>query len=881
MINQAEHPQIGALLGVFLVLIGGFISSAATLSDGQRQFLAGDYKGCISVAEKALKDSPDDEEWHLLLTKALLATGQYPSANKAITNALAQEPRSVRLQWLAREVFLSTGQTDAAAETVEIILRTALARPRYYRDASSLVVFGQAALLSGNDPKRVLDQVFEAAKKIDPKLRDVYLASGELALEKHDFALAAKRFEEGLKQLPDDPDLHCGLAKAYEPNHQALMQASLQAALAQNSNHVGSLLLLADNSIDAEDFAQAEKLLDRINEVNPWQPDAWAYRAVLAHLQNQSAEEESARENALKFWKSNPRVDYLIGLKLSQQYRFAEGAAHQRQALEYDRDYLRSKGQLAQDLLRLGEETEGWQLAQEVQKQDGYDVEAFNLAALHDTMGKFKTLTNEDFVVRMSSHEAAVYGARVLDLLMRAKSNLCAKYGMELKRPTVVEMFPEQKDFAVRTFGMPGNQGYLGVCFGRVVTANSPAAHVGHSVNWEAVLWHEFCHVVTLQMTRNKMPRWLSEGISVYEESQANSSWGQRMNPRYREMVLGDELTPVSKLSAAFLSPPSETHLQFAYYESSLVVEFLIERFGLDRLKDLLRDLGEGTEISEAIEKHTAPMEKIEADFAAFARERAEKLGPGLDWTKPEFAQANKVRRRSGIPRSPDSETNLVHVGSMPEGVEDAWAQWAKERPTNFWALTRQAEQFVETKKWAEAKPILKQLVELYPDSSGPESAYWLLAATHRALGETNEERGVLAELATQDDEAAEAYVRLMELGVGAQDWAAVAINAQRYLAVNPLVLPPYRFSTQAAEKTGNAQLAIQGYRGMLELDPPDPAEVHYKLARLLHEKGDPAAREHVLKALEEAPRYRAALRLLLEINQEPTRAENNIKARR
>src|SRR5262249_11388957 len=160
--------------------------------------------------------------------------------------------------------------------------------------------------------------------------------------------------------------------------------------------------------------------------------------------------------------------------------------------------------------------------------------------------------------------------------------------------------------------------GYLGVCFGSVVTANSPAAHAGSAVNWQSVLWHEFCHVVTLQLTRNKMPRWLSEGISVYEERQANSSWGQRMNPRYREMVLGDELTPLSKLSGAFISPRSDLHLQFAYYESSLVVEFLVQRFGIEKLKAILRDLGEGTEINQAIAKQTLPMETLETEFEAF-----------------------------------------------------------------------------------------------------------------------------------------------------------------------------------------------------------------------------------------------------------------------
>src|SRR5207247_9699304 len=128
--------------------------------------------------------------------------------------------------------------------------------------------------------------------------------------------------------------------------------------------------------------------------------------------------------------------------------------------------------------------------------------------------------------------------------------------------------------------------------------------------------------------------RWLSEGISVYEESQENPTSGQAATQRYREMCLGEDLTPVGKLSAAFLSPKSDLHLQFAYYESSLVVEFLVQRFGFESLKQILHDLGEGADINDAIAAHTEPMETLEGDFAAFARERAEQLAPGLDWKK-------------------------------------------------------------------------------------------------------------------------------------------------------------------------------------------------------------------------------------------------------
>ena len=65
----------------------------------------------------------------------------------------------------------------------------------------------------------------------------------------------------------------------------------------------------------------------------------------------------------------------------------------------------------------------------------------------------------------------------------------------------------------------------------------------------------------------------------------------------------------------------------------------------------------------------------------------------------------------------------------------------------------------------------------------------------------------------------------------------------------------------------GDIQSGIQAYRALLQLDPPDPAEVHFDLARLLRRAGEPEARRQILQALEEAPRYRAALQLLLEIN--------------
>jgi predicted Zn-dependent protease len=257
-----------------LCAAGGFGLRAAELKEVQDLFLSGNYPACLDAAQETVRHRPASEDWQVLLSQVLLASGKYREAYQAMTNALAQNSWSIRLQWQARQVFLCNGLTETAAEMTDRIVERVNGRPPDFRDAESLVVFAQAALLKGADPKLVLDTLLDPARKADPSLREGYLASGGLALEKHDFALAAKRFEEGVKQLPDDPDLLCGLAQAYAPSDGALMAESLEKALARNSNHVDSLLLLVDRSIDAEDYTGAERLIDRIQAVNPAHPDA-------------------------------------------------------------------------------------------------------------------------------------------------------------------------------------------------------------------------------------------------------------------------------------------------------------------------------------------------------------------------------------------------------------------------------------------------------------------------------------------------------------------------------------------------------------------------------------------------------------------------------
>jgi len=815
-------------------------AGGADLAEVTQLFRGGKYSECVAASEKAIAENDFSENYRLLKIRAEMELGRYPEALKTFDEALKRFPYSLQLRWLGREVCRFNRQPERAAKIDLEISQMVQQAPWRYSDAVNQVVIGRFYLSQGVDPKQVLDTVYNVVKKRQPTYVDVYLASGELALEKNDFALAAEAFQQAVKLDVGESDAHYGLARAYAPSDSEKAEAAIKAALKWHPNHVKSLLLIADEHIDAERYDDAEQVLAQIAKINPHQPRALAYRAVIAHLKNQLESERFQRQAALKHWPTNPEVDFLIGKKLAQKYRFAEGEKYQRQALAFDSKYVPAKIQLAQDLLRLGQEEEGWRLADEAYAADGYNVVAHNLVALQENIAKFRTLEDDGFLVRMDAREADIYGHRVLNLLKRARRELCAKYDVELKQPVIVELFPRQQDFAIRTFGLPGGAGFLGVCFGTVITANSPASQGASPTCWEATLYHEFCHVVTLTKTNNKMPRWLSEGISVYEERQADKTWGQAINPKYRAMLLGDDFVPISKLSGAFLSPPSPLHLQFAYFESSLAVQYLVEKHGLPTLKRVLVDLGAGLPINESLARYAGSLAALDADFAKYAGQKAQNFAPDADWSEPE------------LPRRATSAQI---------------SEWLKDHPKNYAALGRFSRQLMNEGKWEAAKTPLNEMRSLYPDDESATGPHILLADVYRELKDAPAERSALERLAELSDDDVDMFSRLVELATDAEDWQAMQQHALRWLAVNPLTPAPHRAAASAAEARQDDQLAVESYRALLLLEPFDPAEIHLKLATLLEKTGDlPAAKRHALLALEQTPRYRAAHQRLLAI---------------
>ena len=757
--------------------------------------------------------------------RAALATGRYDAALKTYLDR--KEDYGTHIEFRAAAVsVLRFNNRDQEANALLREIETFYQDDSWrYTDASELTTVGRTKLILGADAKLVLERFYDRARQRDSSSSLPYQAIAELALAKNDFTLAIKNFRLAVKLDSDNPDLWFGLAKSLWASNRKEATASLEKALQLNPNHAPTLNFQIDSLINSEAYAQAQSQIDRVLKINPHNPQSLAYRAVIAHLENQPREEGRNRNLALGHWKRNPAVDHLIGSKLSQKYRFKESIRYQRRALVYDPSYLPAQYQLAHDLLRTGQEMEGWNLAQQIFDKDQYSVVAHNLVQLRNELSGFKTLERDGFVVRMSQQEAKIYGEQVLQLLSQAQSHLAEKYQTNLETPIFVEIFPQQQDFAIRTFGLPGGEGFLGVCFGRLITMNSPAAQGPSPTNWRSVLWHEFCHVVTLQKTANRMPRWLSEGISVYEERLKDQSWGQAMNIRYRGMMTGEDVPPISKLSGAFLNANSAEDVDFAYFLSAAAVEFLVQEYGFEQLLELLDQLKLGIPINDALRRTMAPLPVLDKQFREFIKQQVAQFAVSVDWNE-------------------DGESEYkVAIGALKKLFQE--------------------------KKYETAIQLANDIMKKYDDRDTAAICLESVASCYEKLERVDDEIETLKALIQRAASNQKAGRRGLLLATRLQNKSLQKTFVKYLLGINPLNKLPHQILSELAIKANDRAQIIRSHEALLELNPFDKAQIHFQLGKAYFENENRvAARRHILLALVEAPRFPAAQKLLLKVSE-------------
>lgn len=759
----------------------------------------------------------------------LVARGEYDEARALLEPAAAADPAGeAALQLGLLHQYLGRGQDGARVLNGVFRGNTAGDAEALFRAARAAQALGRA---------RDANTLYRSAgaASADPSIDTAW---GLLFLEKYNKPEALRSIQEALKADPQWAPAHAGLARVLADENPPAAAAAATRALEIDPHLADAQLLLAELDLNDSRYDEARTRIDAVLARNPSHLEARSWIAAIAYVRDDRAGFDDEVRRVLEVNPAYGDVYRVAADLAARNYRFEEAVALVRRAVALDPANWKAFGALGMHLMRTGDEAEARRALERSFEHDPFDVVTYNLLALLDTLDKFVVETSGNIVMKFHPDEAAVLREYAIPLAQEALKTLAAKYQVEVRGPVLIEIFPTHDDFAVRTLGLPGFIGALGACFGRVVTMDSPRAKEPGSFSWQATLWHELAHVITLQLSNQRVPRWLTEGVSVYEEGRAQPEWGRDMEVPFALALQRGETLKLKDLNAGFTRPET---IGLAYYQSSLLVDHIVQAHGEPAIRSLLLAYGTGLRGDEAVEKALGvSMDDLQASFDRTLQARFAPLLAALPAAKP---KEDPDRGQGGLAAL--KEAAAANPGSYPAQLALGRALADAGDPAAFGPLERAA--------------------ALVPMATGPESPHAAMARLAEKLGDAPRAIRAYLALLEHDHTGVAAARQLLALAEKAGDRAATQRALDRLIALDPFDAQAHMAAGRLALDRGDAAAAAREFRAALAAGVQDEATAHHELGESYLLAGRTAeAKAQALAALEIAPTFERAQDLLL-----------------
>ena len=859
--SASARPRLPSLLLAVLLPAACAAQQEVTLEQASSALKSGEYDQALSILERLGGDAPALEV-RLVHVDALLAVGRYAEAETLAAGSqrgdvlLTRRATALRAQGKRDEAIRLLEEASLGslpdAPTAQVLYGELLyergdhARARDVFDglidvynsgnrlgSSDLRAVGSAVRRLGqwesvyfHDAVKAYDEAIQA----DPQDPAAQLAMATLFLDKYDSGEAKDLLGGLLTTNPRHPEGLLALARAYHFDGNGEAEAKAGEALEVNPNLVGALALLARMSLESGDEAAALEQIERGLSGNPGSLELLSLQAA-AHWLNDDI--ERFQESEARVLQLNPRYTRLyteLADLAAQRRLYTQAAELAAKGLAIDSTAWEAHGHHGLNLLRTGAIARGRAALETAFAGDPFNIWFKNTLDLLDTFENYDIVPTQHFELVLASDEAAVLAPYFSDVAERAYAALSERYGVEPPHPIRVEVFPSHTDFSVRTVGLAGI-GALGVSFGPVLAMDSPSARQRGEFNWASTLWHEIAHSFHMALSGNRVPRWFTEGLAVFEQRRTQPGWGFSPSPAFLQAFEEGQLRPLSRLNEGFVRPRAPQEVPFSYLLASLATEYIEETQGFDALLAFLRGFEEGKDTPALLSEIMGlDADELDEQFDDYVRERFSS------------ALASTVARPGG------------GSGDLPS-------------PGDFRAQLQAGQSLLDRGDLSTAREHLERAHELFPTYGGPDTPLWYLMELERQAG---------------DQEAVvrrgEALMRVQESHLpGARalvdayrergDVAGEISAWTRVIEIAPLDPDPHQRLAELWEQQADYDGAARAWAGVVALDPPDRVEAQYRLANARFLAGDvEGARTAVLSALEAAPTYGPALDLLLRI---------------
>jgi cellulose synthase operon protein C len=667
----------------------------------------------------------------------------------------------------------------------------------------------------------------------DSTNQEAELREVELFLEKYNSAEGKKSVAGLLAHNPRHPRALLASARVTYFDGSGAAAEIVKKSLEVNPEAAPARAFLGSIYLDGEDYAAAASEAEKALATDSTLVEGVSVLAAARYLQGDRAGFDALKRRALAH---NPRAaDFFTDLAeaAARNRLYTEAVAFAREGVAVDSTAWRTYGVLGMNQLRIGAMDEGRKNLDRAFAGDPYDIWIKNTLDLLDTFKDYRETTSPRFRFVVDGKESELLSTYLRPLAEAAYDSLAARYQYKPPTPIRLEVYRSHADFSVRTVGLAG-LGALGVSFGTTLAMDSPAAREIGDFNWGSTFWHELAHTFTLGASDHRVPRWLSEGLSVLEERRARKGWGADVTPEFLAAYKAGRLVKVSRMNDGFMRPAYPQQLIFSYYQASLVGELIERDFGPRAIVDMLNAYKTGATTPQVFERvlKTSP-EAFDAKFDAYLKQR---FAQGLASVEPKDVRGDAALRAPAV----DGE----YVRNLSRGIGA-----------------------FETKNYDEAIAALERAKALFPEDASVQSPYWFLAQAYKAKGNARGQATELTALTLRNEEHYTANVELAGVLEQLGDTAGAAAALERAMFISPYDAALHVRLASHYGRLGDKTKAVRERQAVVALNPVDRAEALYQLALAYYQAGETqAARREVLRALEDAPNFERAQELLLRL---------------
>lgn len=674
--------------------------------------------------------------------------------------------------------------------------------------AQALVMLARLEGSPDQDYALAMSLFAKARTDLDPLYWPAYLAEARLLIEKDNPTEAADALQEALELNPRCGEAWYLLGQLLATNYDFASARQCQNPLNDISpQHLLAQLLEAETFLIQKDPAAAREAVEAALGRYP------THRYLLSQLAaaHALAFDQDSLQATLDHFDSlapgHPLAHYTVGrfLSLARQYPAAE--AMLRTAMERSPNWPKPRIELGLLLMQKGDEAAALNMLRHAARLDPFNHRANNQLKLAQELAEYQEIRTEHFIIRYRAGIDEVLARDMPQQLEDIHARLTAVFGYRPPRPTIIEIMPDERRFAVRITGIP-DIWTIAACTGDVIALTPPrgGAHQHGTFDWARVLQHEFIHTVTLNQTDFRIPHWFTEGCAVWQEpgGQSYAECALLAAAFHNKLLLG-----LDQINWAFVRPRRPHDRELAYAQSRWMVQYIAERFSHTAIVSLLEQFRQGSTNEQAIQTVTGQDARaFMRGFRKWGKTQVEQWGFGAH---SEDQQIKDLLSKQEAMSDQELAEWLARYPHHPDLLHAAASRAIKSQPLD------QARQAVM--RYAAARP-----VDPWSDRQ--------LAFLSLALGQKDEAVGYLEQLDLHEQETGQWAHQLAQLHREAGRIAAAAQAMRRALHRQPYN-PAYRELAATIDlQNDNPASALQHLQALATLEP-DRAIHHVRLAAI------------------------------------------------